>query len=68
MHLTTTKLINPIVTNLGNDEYGINLGVPFELPVDIEIEGKVERMLIIRQIVKSKSKPVIDPLNWYLKK
>jgi len=68
MHLTTTKLINPIVNNLGNDEYEINLGVPFELPVDIEIEGKVERMLIIKQIVKSKSKPIIDPLNWYLKK
>ena len=68
MHLYSTDLINPGVIDLGNDEYEIGLGVPFQLPIDVEIDGKVERMLISRKVVKSKSMPIIDPLNWYLKK
>jgi len=67
MHLTSTDLVNPKVTNMGNDQFEISMGIPFSIPVDVEIDGVITRMNIDRIIINSSSEPRIDPLNWYLK-
>jgi aminopeptidase N len=67
MHLYTTDLMRPVVNKVGENQYEILLGLPFEVPVDVEIDGKMSRLVMYRTIVTASQPPVVDPLNWYLK-
>lgn len=69
MYLRTTNLPNMIVDSLGNNLWNVSLSYTgLELPMDIELDGKIIRKTLkdTPLQVESQSRVIVDPNNWYL--
>ena len=70
-YLRTTQRLEFNVKEIGFRQYQIIQSNYFmDLPLDILVDGKIEKLTISKEGVKVKSKipPVIDPIGYYLKK
>ncbi|MEI6264316.1 MAG: M1 family metallopeptidase [Sphingobacteriia bacterium] len=70
-YLRTTNVLDFTVKELGYQEYQIKLNNYFmDLPVDIFINGKIEKRTMGKEGIKIKSTlpPTVDPKGYYLKK
>lgn len=70
-YLRTTNRLEFNIKEIGYQQFQISQSNYFmDLPLDIQIDGKTERMVITKDGIKLKSKapPVLDPLGYYLKK
>lgn len=73
-YLRTTKLLDFHIKNMGDDTYQISISnAPMDLPLDIDTDKGVVRKNIklnskVPIVIKSKTKPVIDPRGFYFKK
>lgn len=70
-YLRTTNVFDFTVKELGYQEYQVKLNNYFmDLPVDLLINGKKEKMMLGKEGIKIKSTtpPTVDPMGHYLKK
>jgi hypothetical protein len=70
-YLRTTNRLEFNVKELGYQQYQITQSNYFmDLALDIQIDNKVERVLLTKEGIKIKSKtpPIVDPGGYYLKK
>ena len=70
-YLRTTNVLDFSIKEIGYQQYQIKLNNYFmDLPIDIMINGKMEKFMIGKDGIKIKSNlpPTIDPIGYYLKK
>jgi hypothetical protein len=70
-YLRTTNVLDFSVKELGYQQYQIKLNNYFmDLPVEIIVNGKPEKMIMGKEGIKIKSSlpPTVDPNGYYLKK
>lgn len=70
-YLRTTNVLDFSVKETGYQQYQIKqLNYFMDLPVDMVINGKIERMMMSKDGIKIKSilPPIVDPMGYYLKK
>jgi len=70
-YLRTTNRLEFSVKELGYQQYQITQNNYFmDLPLDIQLDNKIEKVMIAKEGIKLKSKtpPIVDPGGYYLKK
>lgn len=70
LYLNTTDLPQIKIDSLTTDTYNVSIpNIDFELPMEVEYNGKTERLMLGHKPVKlvSDYRPLIDEMNWYLK-
>ena len=67
----TTDIPEVEVDSLAEGTFSISIpNINFQLPIDVDYDGKSERMLLGNKAVTINSvyRPVVDKTDWYLKK
>jgi len=69
MFLETTELPNVIMDSVGLDKWNVSIpNINFDLPIDLEINGQINRKYIGKTpiLIESGSRIIVDPQKWYL--
>ena len=69
LFLKTTNLPDVQIDSLGNNKWNVSIpNIDFDLVMDLEGNGKIERYILSQDpiTIESKTKIIVDPKNWYL--
>jgi aminopeptidase N len=70
LYLYTTELPSIQIESAGSGRYSVNIpNITFSIPMDVEAGGEITRYELGPEpvVIRSDSRPVVDPQNWYLK-